>query len=107
MSELAHLIAARVLDAKVTDAPLQRTATGYGPKIPLPYMLKIGTRWHRVYVVNYGNSGSAYVVLNKTNHYLSGGVEAILETVRDGGTYADAMAKLNEWPDWLKHEEGL
>lgn len=107
MSDLAHLLASSVTDAKVTDAPRHNNVTGYGPKIPIGYMLKIGTRWHRVYVVNYGNAGSAYVLIGRVSHYLSPGVEFILETVRDGGTFSDAMAKMSEWPVWMKESEGL
>jgi hypothetical protein len=105
--ELKHLTASQVTDAKTTAEPLQRSATGYGPKLPIGYMLKIGTRWHRVYVVNYGNSGSTYVVLKGQDHYLSSGVESILETVRDGGTHAEALQKLQEWPQWMQELEGF
>lgn len=107
MSELAHLTAAMVVDAKVTEQPRQRTATGYGPKLPIDFMVKVGTRWYRVYVVNYGNAGSAYVVLKGQDYYLSTGVESLLGTLREGGTFADAMAKLQEWPQWMKESEGL
>ena len=41
---------------------------GYGPKIPMPYMVKIGgefgNRWRRVYCACYGNSGVPYVIVD-------------------------------------------
>jgi hypothetical protein len=70
-------------------------------------MVRISNRWHRVYVVNYGNSGSSYVIREGRNHYLSPGAELIVETVRDGGTAADAISQLQEWPDWMRSGEGM
>jgi hypothetical protein len=109
--DLKHLQAGDVIDAKVTDTPVTgNTVTGYGPKIPLPYMLRTrgpGSKWLRVYVVNYGNAGSAYVIWNKTRHYLSPGAELICETIRDGGTLQAAREKMNAWPEWMKVSEGL
>ena len=108
MSELNRLIAGRVSDAKITEAPANRSVTGYGPKIPTRYMVRIGTRWHRVYMVQYGNSGSAYVRLEGSDYYLSSGVEEILEHLAAGETYMVAHALMEEWRgDVLKAEEGL
>ena len=39
-----------------------RTASGYGSKIPTRYQVELLGRWRRVYVMQYGNAGSAYVV---------------------------------------------
>lgn len=39
----------------------QYTASGYGRRIPTPYMVKIGKRWRRVYCCIYSNSGTCYV----------------------------------------------
>lgn len=36
-------------------------ATGYGPRIPTRYMIRYAGRWRRVYVMQYANSGSAYI----------------------------------------------
>lgn len=109
--DLKHLTAGEIAGARITEAPWSgRTATGYGPKIPTSYMLRTrGPRpaWRRVYVANYGNSGSTYVVWNGTNHYLSPGVELILETIRDGGTLDTAREKMAAWPEWMKVAEGL
>lgn len=91
-------------DAKVTEAPLQRSVTGYGPKLPTPYMFRIANRWHRVYIANYGNSGSAYVAIKGERYWLAPSAELVLEVVRDGGTFADAMAKIKAWPEWMRAE---
>jgi hypothetical protein len=109
--DLKHLQAGDVIDAKMTDTPLSGQAIqGYGPKIPTGYMLRTrgpAPKWRRVYVVNYGNAGSAYVVWNGANHYLSPGAELILETIRDGGTLQAAREKMAAWPEWMKVAEGL
>lgn len=108
MSELNRLIAGRVSDAKITEAPVNRSVTGYGPKIPTRYMVRIGTRWHRVYMAQYGNSGSAYVRLEGKDFYLSNGVEEILEHMGKGETYMAARALMEEWRnDVHMAEEGL
>jgi hypothetical protein len=108
---LHHIYAGDIAGAKVTDTPRGgNNGTGYGPKIPTPYMLQsFGPRpvWRRVYVVNYGNAGSTYVSIGGKNHYLSPGAELILETIRDGGTLEAARLKMAEWPEWMKDGEHL
>ena len=37
------------------------TASGYGRRIPSPYMVQWQGRWRRVYVCCYGNAGTAYI----------------------------------------------
>ena len=55
-----------IIDAKKTDAPVNRSVSGYGRKIPTEWMIKLdNNRWHRVYVMRYGNAGSAYI---RTKH---------------------------------------
>jgi len=53
------------------DAPLwwhiagrSYTASGYGRKIPTAHMVKLpgSKRWRRVYVCQYSNAGTAYVL---------------------------------------------
>lgn len=55
--------------AEVKHAPtwwqlkgLMYTATGYGSKIPTEYMVKLGSRWCRVYCAIYSNIGRSYIV---------------------------------------------
>lgn len=38
-----------------------RDAMGYGRKIPMDYAVRIGSRWHRVYVCIVSNIGTCYV----------------------------------------------
>lgn len=48
--------------AKDTGAPRSgQTVTGYGARIPSPYMVKHNGKWRRVYIACYGNAGSAYI----------------------------------------------
>lgn len=44
-----------------TAQPTIRTKTGYGGKIPMPYKVRNGSRFYRVYCANYGNSGTCYI----------------------------------------------
>ncbi len=54
---------------KVTDtradheAPRNPSRTGYGGKIPTAYWLRYENKWRRVYVMNYGNAGTAYILV--------------------------------------------
>lgn len=76
------------------SAPAGHTVSGYGDKIPTRYMLRIkGTagrpaRWHRVYVMAYGNAGTPYVMRAGEKVLLSIEVESALENARD--TFAAA-----------------
>lgn len=40
---------------------LQYTATGYGRKIPTPYMVKLNGKWRRVYCAIFSNIGTCYI----------------------------------------------
>ena len=42
-------------------AGLQWTASGYGRRIPMRYMVQWHGRWRRVYYCNFGNAGTAYI----------------------------------------------
>ncbi len=54
-----HIIAKRQ-----TRAPLNRSRTGYGSKLPTSWMLQLqDKRWRRVYVICYSNSGSSYILV--------------------------------------------
>lgn len=75
---LNHLTGDMVAEVRETETPRHNNVSGYGPKIPTRYMVRIGNRWYRVYVVNYGNAGSAYVVYKGVRHYLSSDVEHML-----------------------------
>jgi hypothetical protein len=40
------------------------TSTGYGAKIPTPYMVKYLGKWRRVYCAIFSNSGTCYIGKN-------------------------------------------
>lgn len=49
-----------------TEPVRSRSRTGYGSKIPLPYMVRtVDTRWRRVYCAIYSNVGTTYVMHGK------------------------------------------
>lgn len=70
--ELKHLELSEVSEIRVEDkTPPNPYAQGYGPKVPTRYMLRIGNRWHRLYVMIYGNSGSPWINKGGETWFLS------------------------------------
>jgi hypothetical protein len=68
MSVLKYIESAKVSDVKRTNTPKSgQTISGYGGKIPTANMIKYDARWHRVYVMLYSNSGTAYIIKNGEN----------------------------------------
>lgn len=61
--------------------------TGYGSRIPTKHRVQINGRWRRVYVMCYGNSGSAYVTVNGEHRFL------------DNATEYAFMGALSTWED--------
>lgn len=59
---MKHTLDALTTEGRITEAPVSRSATGYGPKIPTRYQLRYAGRWHRVYMMQYGNSGTPFIV---------------------------------------------
>ena len=60
-------IAPAAEDVKSAPMPHHRagltwTASGYGARIPSTRMVRVGKRWHRVYVAQWSNCGTAYIV---------------------------------------------
>jgi hypothetical protein len=51
---------------KQTDAPINRSRSGYGRRIPSSFMVKptADSPWRRVYIVQYSNTGTPYIMLN-------------------------------------------
>jgi hypothetical protein len=72
MPKVEYLEPGRVVSAIADEtAPRVRNATGYGRKIPTRYRLKCDDgRTRRVYVMNYGNAGSAYIIMNGRELFL-------------------------------------
>ena len=80
---IKYLEASEVSEVKVTSEPRYRqTATGYGRKLQTHYMIRIGTRWYRVYCVCYSNVGSLYII-RKGEWYFASRIEYMLEDARD------------------------
>ena len=92
MSAPEYLDTKRVTRARWTPRPLDRSRTGYGSKLPTSLLLQLdGRRWHRVYVMQWSNAGTAYV--------LSAGKRLLLESSYDPSldgvptTYDAALAR--------------
>lgn len=86
-----HLDENNIIDRKQTKTPPNKSVSGYGSKLPTSWMLRLSLseekryssglhsfslmtetrRWHRVYVICYGNAGSAYVLVMGKRKYLS------------------------------------
>ena len=50
---------------------LQYTASGYGDKIPSRIVIQCADRrWRRVYISQFSNAGSAYLLINRQRLYL-------------------------------------
>lgn len=57
--------------------PRWRSNTGYGSKVPTPFRIKYEGRWRRVYMMQWGNAGTPYVLckgkkvcLDSTTEYM-------------------------------------
>lgn len=46
------------------------TRDGYGLKIPSRFMVKYQGKWRRVYITQYSNAGSAWIIVNGNRVYL-------------------------------------
>ena len=54
-----------VMAVKVDPPRTYRLGDGYGPKVPSSTLVTLAdNRTRRVYVANYGNAGSAYVIVD-------------------------------------------
>lgn len=58
-----------------------RDSIGYGRKIPTDYAIRLGSRWYRVYVCCFSNSGTAYI--NVKDHPFLVVDDGDLSSVRD------------------------
>lgn len=72
----------------MADVPLNPYPTGYGRKIPTRYWIRYENgrfdaraRWHRVYVMQYGNAGSAYILVRGKTMFLDSVTESRLEAL--------------------------
>lgn len=85
--EVVRTIPGNVYNIKYESfTPRNPYRTGYGRKIPIRYMIKYesgkkyeSNRWRRVYVMQYGNSGSAYIFIRNRIVFLDSVTESKLE----------------------------
>ena len=95
-----YLDSSRVTAVRETCIPCSGTTrTGYGPKLATGTMLQLdGKRWHRVYVMQWSNSGTAYVRIKGEQHLIATGeLDAIVnragetQRIADYGRHLDAL----------------
>jgi len=68
---IIYLDTARITDKRQSKFTPHRSASGYGRKIPTKWMIRLdGARWYRVYVVQFSNTGSAYILSLGERHFL-------------------------------------
>lgn len=61
-----------VINARASEPPRPPRADGYGNKIPSALELQLqDKRWRRVYVVCWGNSSTAYVIVCGKARYIT------------------------------------
>ncbi len=80
---MKYLDTSTVQERRETALPAPRTRSGYGSKLPTSHQLRIGGRWHRVYMVCWSNAGTAYVVKGVEPLYIATG--ALSRTKRASG----------------------
>ncbi len=69
---------------RITDIPRYGlTVSGYGGQIPTRYMIRYLGAWRRVFIMQYGNAGSAYVKVKGNDVFLDTDTEYALEGYRD------------------------
>ena len=67
-----------VVKVKATPLPTPPWGT-YGPRIPSRYMILYLGSWRRVYVMQYANSGSAYVTVRGFTQFVDDSTERRLQ----------------------------
>ena len=82
MTVVGYTNPALVLDVRSDDRDRPSSLTGYyGPKVPTRHWVRYLGRWRRVYVMQFANSGSAYIVVNGDDVFLDSDTEHRLESV--------------------------
>lgn len=107
MSDTRYLDDALIAGVKMTEAPRSPYVGGYGGKVPTRYMLKIRGRWHRVYMMQYGNSGSAYVIYRGADTFLETETTYRLEAHREGVGAPTPINTLTQGDRFRFHHDGV
>lgn len=73
----------KVSRVKIEAAPRSgQTVSGYGGKTPTRYMVRYVNRWHRVYMMQFGNSGTPYIIVGGEDLVLDIDTAHTLEEIR-------------------------
>ena len=85
MSDIKYLSYRDVLDVAVDkEHPRNPYSSGYGRKIPTQYKLTLkNKRTYRVYIMQYSNSGSTYILQKGEVFFLDSDTEHTMEAARD------------------------
>ena len=68
---VTYLDPAHVVGKRQTKTPHNRSRSGYGSKLPTSWELQLqDKRWRRVYVFQYSNAGSAYILVKGKKLFL-------------------------------------
>jgi hypothetical protein len=68
---VTYLDTKEVIGKRRTTPPPNRSRSGYGSKLPTSWQLQLkDKRWRRVYVIQYSNAGSAYILVKGKSVYL-------------------------------------
>lgn len=70
-----------------------QTVSGYGGKISTDWMICVGGRWYRVYVMIWSNSGSAYILRKKQKVLLGS-----FQPANWGEEWYEAYRERQGWP---------
>jgi len=61
MTTINYTDPALITDVRMTDTPRNPYVYGYGRKVPTCWTIRYANRMRRVYVMQYGNAGTAYI----------------------------------------------
>lgn len=79
---MRYTSAALITALRITGIPRKgQTVSGYGGAIPTRYLVRYGSRWYRVKVMQYGNAGTAYITVKGEDLALDSDSEAKIETL--------------------------
>lgn len=88
---------ALVTGTRITDTPRSgQTASGYGGKIPTRYQIHYRRYWYRVYMMQYGNSGTPFIHSLGEDLVLDIDTRYALEALAEGGRTSDPTTKNGE-----------
>jgi hypothetical protein len=75
-----YLEGSQIVNARITEAPRFYSASGYGRKIPTRHLIQlVNKRWHRVYVCQISNAGTAYVLIKNEWRVIGPDAEIAIE----------------------------